>query len=205
MVRLGGDEGGNEDESNSIENIIGDSTGAIIDSNKETQNAINNQTEAIKENTDTNKSIWETLKEVLDCINPFSENFFVYKFLELFIEVMKSIFIPSNEFLSSFFSDLSSWFSDRLGFLWSPFDITIQVLNKILNINFTEPIIYIPDINDPFTNTKLISSYTFRFNDLLNNNDFANVYDTYLLVCDAIIYLGLMFLAYKKIKEVFKG
>ena len=41
MVRLGGDEGGNEDESNSIENIIGDSTGAIIDSNKERNSFFN--------------------------------------------------------------------------------------------------------------------------------------------------------------------
>ena len=199
-------EGDVEDgKDDALQNAINNGTSAIIDSNKQTQNAIQNQTEAIQENTETNKGIWETIKGIFDVLNPLSENFFVYKFLELFVEAMKAIFIPSNEFLSSFFSDLSTWFSDRLGFLWSPFDITIQVLNKIVNINFSEPIIYIPDINEPFTNTKLISSYTFRFNDLLNNDDFSNVYDVYLLVCDAIIYLGLMILAYKKIKEVFKG
>lgn len=65
--------------------------------NNQTQK-IEEQTEAIKEQTEVNKSIWETLKEVLSYINPFSENFFVYKLIELLIEMLKSLFIPEERF-----------------------------------------------------------------------------------------------------------
>ena len=46
---------------------------------------------ALKEEANqTNKNIFETIKEVLSYINPFSENFFVYKLIELLINAIKS-------------------------------------------------------------------------------------------------------------------
>lgn len=205
LVRLGGDEGGNEDESNSIENIIGDSTGAIIDSNKETQNAIYNQTEAIKENTETNKNIWDTLKEVVSYLNPFSENFFVYKLIDLLIDGLKSLFIPSDDFFDTYFNDLRDWFSERLGFLWTPFDVIIEILEDISSINFSEPIISCPDIYEPFTNTKIISSFSYNLNSLLDNSTFSTVHSIYLVCVDAIIIFALIHLTHKKIEEVFSN
>ena len=204
MFLVGGD-GGTENEGNSIENIIGDSTGAIIDSNKETQNAINNQTEAIKENTETNKNIWDTLKEVVSYLNPFSENFFVYKLIDLLIDGLKSLFIPSDDFFDTYFSDLRDWFSDRLGFLWTPFDVIIEILEDISSINFNEPIISCPDIYEPFTNTKIISAFSYNLNSLLDNSTFSTVHSIYLVCVDAIIIFALIHLTHKKIEEVFSN
>lgn len=196
---------GNVSDNDEIENIINNSTGAIIDSNKETQNAINNQTEAIQENTETNKGIWETLKEVVSYLNPFSENFFVYKLIDLLIEGLKSLFIPSDDFFSTYFEDLRDWFSDRLGFLWTPFDIIIEILEDISSINFSEPVISCPDIYEPFTNTKLISSFSFNLNSLLDNSTFKTVHDIYFVVVDAIIIFAMIHLTHKKIEEVFSN
>lgn len=183
---------------------------SIIDSNKETQNAINNQTnkieeqtEAIKENNKTNKGIFESIKEMLSYINPLSPNFFVYKLIELLIEGLKSLFVPSDNFFSDYFTEIQNFFRDRLGFLWTPFDIIIEVLNRILNINFYEPIIDIPEIKDPFTNTKLISSYSFNLNILLDNNTLKTVHDFYLIGVDVVIIVSLVNLAKRKIEEVF--
>lgn len=63
---------------------------------EEQTEAIKEQTEAIKEQTEVSKSIWGTLKEVLSYINPFSENFFVYKLIDLLIDALKSLFIPEE-------------------------------------------------------------------------------------------------------------
>ena len=205
LVLVGGDDGSSEDDSNSFENVISDSTSAIIDSNKQTQNAIQNQTEAIQENTETNKSIWETLKEVASFLNPFSENFFVYKLIDLLIDGLKGLFIPSDDFFSTYFEDLRDWFSDRLGFLWTPFDVIIEILEDISSINFSEPIISVPDIYEPFTNTKIISAFSYNLNSLLDNSTFKTVHDIYFVCVDAIIIFAMIHLTHKKIEEVFSN
>lgn len=184
----------------------------IEDSNKETQNtikeqttAINNQTEEIKKQHETSKNIFQKIGEMLSYINPFSENFFGRKLVELILNGLKSLFVPEEGFFSEYFNELRDWFSDRLGFLWAPFDFIIEVLNRIANINFSEPIIDIPEIKEPFTNKTLISATTFNFNSLLENETLKNVHDIYLFGVDFIICLGLYNLAKNKMEGVFKN
>ena len=169
---------------------------------EEIKNEQDEQTEAIKENTETNKGIWETIKDILSYINPFSENFFVYKLIELLVDAIKSLFIPSDDFFSTYFTNLQNWFSDRLGFLFYPFELIIDILNQILNINFSEPQFNIPDIYEPFTNKKLISSTTFNFNDLLDNSVLNTVHNNYLILVDVAIVFGLVNLFHRKYEEV---
>ena len=177
--------------------------GEVIDDKQDiTNDKLDEQTDAIKENTETNKGIWETIKEILNYINPFSENFFVYKLIDLLIDGIKSLFIPSNEFFSTYFTDLKEWFSDRLGFLFYPFELIIDILNKIINIDFSEPLFTIPDIIEPFSNKKLISATTFNFNDLLENNTFDTIHNIYLVCVDAFIIFSLVNLAKRKWEEV---
>ena len=168
----------------------------------QTNQKLDEQTNAIKESNETNKGIWETIKDILSYINPFSENFFVYKLIELLLEAIKSLFIPSDDFFSTYFTDLKDWFSDRLGFLFYPFELIIDILNKILNIDFENPIFNIPDIHEPFTNKKIISATTFNLNDLLTNNTWKTVHDIYLILLDAFIVFGLVNLFLRKYKEV---
>ena len=65
------------------------------------------------------------------------------------IDGLKSLFIPSDDFFDTYFNDLRDWFSERLGFLWTPFDVLIEILEDISSINFSEPIISCPDIYEP--------------------------------------------------------
>ena len=168
----------------------------------ETDAKLDEQTEAIKENTETNKGIWESIKEILSYINPFSENFFVYQLIDLLIEAIKSLFIPSDGFFSDYFTELREWFSDRLGFLFYPFDIVIQILEDILNIDFSEPVFTIPDIKAPFTDENLISATTYNLNSLLEDNTFSTIHNIYLIVVDAFIVFGLVNLFRRKYEEV---
>ncbi len=155
-----------------------------------------------KELNETSKGIWDTLKDVLSYINPFSENFFVYKLIELLIDGLKSLFIPQDGFFDTFFSDLKNWFEERLGFLFYPFDLIIDVLSRMINLDFTEPVFKIPNINEPFTNTKLISATDYNLNSLLDNSTFKYIHDIYLIFVDSIIIFGLVNLAKNKFDEV---
>lgn len=96
------------------------------------------------------------------------------------------------------------FFKERFGFLIYPFDLTINTLKRIAAINYSEPKFNIPDIYEPTTNKKLISAVTFNFNDYLENNNFKNVHNIYLIIVDAAIIFALLNLAWKKISGVFK-
>ena len=78
----------------------------------------------------------------------------------------------------------------------------MDILDKIVNINFSDPVIHIPDINEPFTNNKLISATTFDFNSLLSNSILKNIHDIYLIGVDAVILIALVNLAKRKWEEV---
>lgn len=154
------------------------------------------------ESQETQKSILATIKEVVSYINPLSENFFVYKLIDLLIEALKNLFIPGDEFFSNYFNELKEWFSNRFGFLAYPLDLILDILNRILNINFTEPAFNIPEIKETITNTKLISATNFNFNILLENETLKTVHDTYLILVDAVIIFALINLAKTKFEEV---
>lgn len=178
----------------------------LIDSNKETQNILNDQTNAIKENTETNKNIFQKIGDIFNLLNPLSENFFVYKLLELLFEGLKSFILPSSDFISNYFNELSSWFQERLGFLWTPFDIVNTFLEKLNNNSlFVEPIIHIPNIVEPFTGQQLISATDYNLNSLLEKENFNTMYNVYLVIVDFIIYLGVLTLCYNTLVGVFRG
>lgn len=91
------------------------------------------------------------------------------------------------------------------GFLSYPLQLVVNILTRISNINFAEPIINIPDISEPFTNELLVHATKFNFNDLLNNNILKTVHDIYFVLIDAVIIFALVNLAKKKLEEVTKS
>lgn len=186
---------------------IEEETQGIITENFEKINDKLNQqyqqsTEQFKESQKTQKGIWDTIKEVTSYINPFSENFFVYKLIDLLIDALKSLFIPANDYFSNYFNELMDWFSNKLGFLAYPLELILDILNRFLNINFNEPIISIPDIEEPTTGLKFISATDYDLNSLLKNETLKNVHNIYLIIIDAIIIFGLVNLLKHKMEEV---
>lgn len=98
-----------------------------------------------------------------------------------------------------------TWFCDRLGFLSYPVELFVSILEKISTIDFSEPVIYIPDIQEPSTGQVLIHSTSYNFNDLVCEGIWKNVHDIYLIVVDAIIIFALVNLAKNKFEEVTKS
>ena len=162
------------------------------------------ETGLMEENNETNKGIWETLKEVLSYINPFSENFFVYKLVEILLDGLKSLFLPSDDFLTNWVTDMNSWLSDRLGFLYYPIDLVTQFFNKISELSDSGSAVISGDGFD-FMGAKLIPAFSFDFNSLLDNSTIKQVHDVYLVIVDVILYIMLLVLAKNTFIDIFGG
>lgn len=174
---------------------------AIIASNNKT-------TEAIEENTKTNKNILEKIVEVLSYINPFSDNFFGKKLVDLILDGLKSLFVPSDDFFTNWFDDLNSWLGDRFGILYFPVEIVLDFLNRVGGLaETTDYTLTIPSFKLSFMGYEAVffSGYTYDFNELLVNETFKNIHTIYLTIVDVILYLCLIVLSYNTFVDVFGG
>lgn len=178
---------------------INTNTDKIIESNNKTQ-------EAIKEQTEVSKNIFEKIGDILSYINPFSPNFFVYKLIELLLEMLKSLFIPSDNFFNDWLVDMNDYFSDRFGILYYPIDLVIDFLTRVVNIssNIGDSCILTTSEFSLF-GTVLLRSFTFDFNTIIENETFKNIYNIYLVVMDVILSLMLINFAKNTFAEVFGG
>lgn len=89
---------------------------------------INNQTQNTQDIINSNKGILGKIGDILSYINPFSENFFAYKLVDLIINGLKSLFIPDNfDFLENFKDTMS----EKLGFIAS---VPLQLLDFIIDL-----------------------------------------------------------------------
>lgn len=179
-------------------------TVGVVDPSDVTNDKLDQQTDAIKENTETNKGIWETLKDILSYINPFSENFFVYKLVELLLEGLKSLFIPSDNFFINWINDLNEYFGDRFGIIYYPFEILINFLTRISTITATNSaVISFGDLS--LFGGVIIPAFSFDFFSLLTNDTLLNIHNIYLVCVDVILYLGLFVLCKNIFSEIFGG
>ncbi len=168
-----------------------------------TNDKLDEQTNAIKEQTETNKNIFEKIGEMLSYINPFSENFFVYKLLELLGDMLKALFVPSEDFLSKWFTEISEYFSDAFGILYYPIDLVIQVLGRFSSISEQDPIISFGNLS--MFGGVIIPAFSYNFNSLLTNNVFKTLHDFYLIVIDVILWFGLLIYCKNVVANIFGG
>lgn len=118
------------------------------------------------------------------------------------IDGLKSLFIPSDDFFSKYFSDLYDFFSNKLGILLAPFDVLITIVQKFLSISEGSGVLVIPNIT--ILSYQLISAQSFDlkvfFSTVLGSN-----YNLYYAFVDCILAVMLMRLAMKKFNSIVGG
>lgn len=116
------------------------------------------------------------------------------------------LFIPSSSFFFEYFNNLNNWLTDHLGFLYSPFSIVIDLLNRIINVDFSDPMVEFGPYNLPLNDDiQLVNHYEYHFNDLLQDENLSEVYNIYLLVVDGILIFGFLYMLYCKYEEIIGG
>lgn len=84
-------------------------------------------TNKLDEQNETSKGILGKIKDILSYINPFSENFFAYKLVELIINGLKSLIVPDD---FDFINDFKDVLEAKLGFIAS---VPIQLLDYLIS------------------------------------------------------------------------
>lgn len=161
----------------------------------------------LDEANETSKGILGKIKDILSYINPFSENFFAYKLVELIINGLKSLFIPSDDFFSNWWNDFKSFMEAKLGFLTKPIDIFITFISSYLNLSEDNIIINIPNITVPnFEDNILIHAQTFNWKELLQSKtSFNNLWQLYLDFVDVFLIFNFIGLCEGVYARIFGG
>lgn len=160
-----------------------------------------------EEQTKTSKGIFGKLKEIFNILNPFSEDFFAYKLIDLLIDALKSLFIPSKEYLTSWYNDFRDWIELKLGFLSTPITLFLDFINLYLNLEDADIIINIPQITVPnFEDTVLIEAQTFNWGELMNSKSaFSSLWNLYLDFIDVFLILNFLGLCENTYNRIFGG
>lgn len=167
-------------------------------------NRIDDTNKKLDEQNETSKGILGKIKDILSYINPFSDNFFGKKLVELIINGLKSLFIPDDDFFSNWWTDFKSFMEAKLGFLTKPIDIFITFISSYLNLSEDNIIINIPNITVPnYEDTIIIKAQTFNWKSLLQSKTSLNLlWQLYLDFIDVFLifnFIGLCEVVYARI------
>ena len=113
-------------------------------------------------------------------------------------------FIPHTGFFSTYFSEMKVLLETKLGFLFYPFDLILDILDRMMSIPNSEPVINIPDIKAPGFDVILIKSQTFNFNSILVGA-IGDMHKLYLGIVDVILIVGFLNYCTKQYNKIFGG
>ena len=94
------------------------------------------------------------------------------------------------------------FFKDRFGFLYTPIDFIINILTRISNIQYKEPIIHFPRLVIPDTDYVICEGFEYNFNDTLEIPVINTLHEYLLIGVDFFFATTLLGLSYKTLKEV---
>ena len=128
------------------------------------------------------------------------------KYTESDIDVNIRQFVVDNIDKIEKFSDrMIAWCKLHFGILSYPFELIINIVGRTTSINFSEPVLYIPELKDPSTGVTFLDETSYNFNEAVNLNDTTKtIYNVYLVIVDVILIFLFIMLCKKTFEEVFK-
>lgn len=109
-------------------------------------------------------------------------------FFTNFPQMLKSLFVPEAEDIQDLLSRMNSWFSDRFGFIWFPFDFAIQIVDAFAfgesNSTLTVPA-FVLNLGSVGTYT-IWNEYTFDF-DTIGIFEYVRYFNSMCLACSVAV------------------
>ena len=118
------------------------------------------------------------------------------------INGLKGLFIPDNDFFSTYFDNLYDFFTEKLGVLIYPFTIIVRVLNCYANLGNGSGLINIPSYS--FMGVNLWSSTTYDLKGAMSSI-LGSYYSIYYAFVDCIIIFLFINFCLKKFNSIVGG
>ena len=133
------------------------------------------------------------MTSILDYLNPFSDNFIGKKIIELLGNLLRTLFIPSNDYFQNKFEEVKYKLSLKLSF-----DSYIDLLENIYNLA-TDQMITI-DIEG-----YEVGGETYSANDFIDFSIINDLKPTYFGFIRGFVYIFLVFFALNSIYRLIRG
>ena len=118
---------------------------------------------------------------------------------------IRQFIIDNINNIDNFLDKMVAWSRLHFGFLVYPFELSINFFGRLTNINFDEPILYIPELKVPLTDYTFLDANTFNLNDVIDIHPvFGTIYNIYLILIDIILISLFVTLCKRVYEEVFK-
>lgn len=121
-------------------------TDAIKDQTQKQQEASEKQLEEQQKQTAIQEEQKETTRGIFGKITSFFDGFG---------DMVKGFFVPSSDELMTFLDEVNTWFGDRLGFIYYPFDFAVQVVQAFAlgdaNQQFSVPALTLNILGEQYT------------------------------------------------------
>ena len=173
----------------------------------DTGGIIENQTNNTNKILNSQKNIFDKIKDILSFVNPSSGNFFGTKLVQLIVDGLKSLFIPSNDFFTTWWDDFKTYIDAKLGLLLQPFDLFVSFVNAYLNLSESDIVINIPEITVPnFEDHVIIEEQSFNWKALLQSKPaFQTLWNLYLDFVDVFLIINFFGLCETVYGRIFGG
>ena len=199
--------------SNTVNNISTQITNAVTN----ITNAVKDQTNELKQNDDKNTSqitqnatenadkVIDNAKENTDkVIENAKENTqqiddAIEEHGNFIIEGLKSLFIPSDDFFDTYITDLRTFFEEKLGFLYTPIDVFLQLCDLFINAGNSDATLTLPGFS--IMGETVWEEQVFDLGAFLNTN-FGELLTAIRTGTSALIVFGFLRLLYQKSREV---
>ena len=123
---------------------------------------------------------------------------------EFLIDLFKSLFVPSEEFLSSRIDGLKTFISEKLGIIVYPIELLFDILDRLVNIpESNNTVINIPEVK--LLGKTLIQPQSFSITQNWNSEPFSTIYNIYLTFVNFFIGFCIYKLCCKKYAEIIGG
>lgn len=176
-----------------------------------------NDTITHQELSELNDSMSEqvsTSKSILSKVTDFFGSFFTN-----FINSLKSLFIPEDNYFSNWFSRVNDLLADKLGVLYYPFNLILSFLNDVSSKTSQSGQVVFPAIELPMNGEKLtilerqvinLSDYDISFSSsenssLVGTGNYTSLVSTIRFFTSVVICMSLVVLFLRKLNHIVNG
>ena len=148
----------------------------------------------LDEVNETNKNIFEAILDLPNTI------------VNLLIDGLSSLFIPSDDFLQNWFTEMQESLEEQLGFLSYPTTWIITILQRFMTLEDTGSyVLSWGNINVPLFDVPIIQAGSFDLATLLENDTINTFHEIYFMVLNALTLLAFMGLCMNTYNRIFGG
>lgn len=163
----------------------------MIDKQQQMNDKLDEANQKADEAENTRKGIWETIKDIPNQIG----------------ELLKSLFVPDDDYFSNKFTELSDNIEGILGFLSYPYTLVTNVFDYFMTIEDTgEYVIKWDDVKVPnFEEYSIIKAGSYDFSVLLQNEKIRLLRNIAFAFINALLTLAFLQLCHNQYSRIFGG